>query len=759
MPAQTTMPTQTPTAAAAATRPRTLTEALRGFSLDQLVALMERRPDLSYPLATDIGDVAARGATTTSTARAVDGLNAWLRLIAEALASLPDPCTLGELTELVQASTASETSDRDVAQTLLGEALEELRIRALLWGPDAELHLVRSMRDYFGPYPGGLAAPSLRPLNTVQIDTALQDCDETVRPLLDRLVWSPTGAVKNADRLISVAEAKTPVEQLLARGLLRPLDSATVILPREVSLHLRAGRFSATAVSPVEPELTGRDRGALVDRAAAGEAFGLLHDVELVAHLLETTPHKLLRDGGLATRDITALGRTLGTDPAHATFVIEVAAAAGLLAPGGAGVLLPTTELDRWVGRPAWTRWSVLSQAWLRSSRLFLRSAQAGAHCLGPEAESPGVASTRRLVLDLAHGAGLQTEVDLDQLEAALVWRRPRLAQLGEETGILVGWTLREAGWLGLLALGAVSTYAETLLVDPDAMPARLIDLFPAPVDRVIVQADLTAVAPGPLPHAMTSDLRLLADQESRGGGGVFRFSAGSLRRGYEAGWSSADIRSWLERHSTTGVPQPLAYLIDDVARQYGSIRVGTASAYLRTEDAAQTAALLARPGAGALGLREIAPGVLIASADPYELVEFLRAAGHAPAVEDESGQPLSAPPSSRAATPRIETARVPVSPEEAASALWAASRSGRARAVREAVAVEDTLALLERATALAEPIRISYVASDGSPTERDVSPLDLASGVVRAVDRANAQVLSIPLARISSVSATDTPA
>ena len=41
-----------------------------------------------------------------------------------------------------------------------------------------------------------------------------------------------------------------------------------------------------------------------------------------------------------------------------------------------------------------------------------------------------------------------------------------------------------------------------------------------------MIQADLTAVASGPLSHAVAADLRLLADQESRGAAAVFRFSS-----------------------------------------------------------------------------------------------------------------------------------------------------------------------------------------------------------------------------------------
>ena len=36
-----------------------------------------------------------------------------------------------------------------------------------------------------------------------------------------------------------------------------------------------------------------------------------------------------------------------------------------------------------------------------------------------------------------------------------------------------------------------------------------------------------------------------------------------------------------------TGVPQALSYLIDDVGRRYGVLRLGKASTYLRSDDPA----------------------------------------------------------------------------------------------------------------------------------------------------------------------------
>src|SRR4029450_13178653 len=109
-------------------------------------------------------------------------------------------------------------------------------------------------------------------------------------------------------------------------------------------------------------------------------------------------------------------------------------------------------------------------------------------------------------------------------------------------------WTWREPTWLGLPPLGAVSSFATVPLQPDQPMPDALTALFPSPVERFVIQNDLTAVTPGPLQHRVAAGLRMLADQESRGGAGVYRFSATSVRRAFNQGWSSAEVQHWLER-------------------------------------------------------------------------------------------------------------------------------------------------------------------------------------------------------------------
>ncbi len=742
-----------PAAAPSVAAARTLTEALRRLDTDALTRLLTLRPDLAYPVPGDVAELSAQATTTSSVGRALDGLNAWQRLVAEALAALPDPVALAALTDLLHVEPGGAA-----------RAVADLRDRALLWGDDHELHLVRAARDHLGPYPGGLAPPSPRPLSPTEIDTRLAEVGPEARAVVERLLWNPAGTVNGADRAVTVDGARTPVEHLLARRLLRPSGSDTVLLPREVAWHLRDERFSPEPVPGTAPSLSGRVRTpALVDRAAIGAAYGFVHDVELVAHALQTTPHRLLREGGVAVRDVTGLGRVLGTDHGHATFVLECAAAAGLLAIGDGGRLLPTVDYDRWAEREPADRWRALAAAWRHTDRLPGLSSEPGAHALGPESEAPGAASVRGLLTELLAAVPVGTTLDLADLLAVVGWHRPRLVRVG---GVplesVLAWTWREAGWLGVSSLGAVSGLARAAFAaDARPLPAELAEAFPATVEQIVLQADLTAVAPGPVPYRLSRELRLLADQESRGGAAVFRFSGPSLRRAFDAGWSAADVHRWLEHHATTAVPQPLAYLIDDIARQHGSIRVGPANAYVRIADAAQVAAILTHPDASVLGLRELAPGVLVAAAEPYEVVDFLHRIGHSPAGEDSSGRSVTAPDPLRAPRRAAHRPRPDVQASEAAAAVLLGEQTRHDRRSRSPVAsvtgpdtrgTAENLERLASAQRASESVRIRYVAADGQPAERELRSVQADAGLVQGTDATSAQLVSIPLSRVSSV-------
>jgi len=470
-------------------------------------------------------------------------------------------------------------------------------------------------------------------------------------------------------------------------------ESATGLRPLTVVAETLA-RVPPPANGPVDvvpPLATSTQSPRLVGSVAAGAAFDVVRRVELLLDHWGTHPPAVLRSGGLAVRDLKAAAVLLHVDERTAAFLVELAASAALLAVGVTDedeAWLPTDAYDGWCRKPAADRWVGLVRAWLASSRTPAavggRDASGKAlNALAPGLVDPHQTDTRALALAqlaaLADNEGLATGTGVPSLVARVRWLRPRRPA---SLGTLVAAAAEEAALLGLTGLGVLAPAARTLLAGGDAA-AVLAPLLPEPLDHILVQGDLTAIAPGPLEADLAARLQLLADVESRGGATVYRFTGPSVRRSFDAGWSAAEVHEFLAKVSRTPVPQPLTYLVDDTARTFGTLRVGYAEAFLRTDDEAALVALLNDPRSGSLGLRRLAPTVLISTTPLDVLLPRLRDLGHAPVVEAADGSVhvarASRPrPGTLPARPRTSPPRWPRSGPATRSRRCAPAGTGR---------------------------------------------------------------------------------
>nr|WP_269329329.1 helicase-associated domain-containing protein [Kineosporia babensis] len=305
------------------------------------------------------------------------------------------------------------------------------------------------------------------------------------------------------------------------------------------------------------------------------------------------------------------------------------------------------------------------------------------------------------------------------------------------------------------------------------AKPAAdlLDETLPAPVDHVLLQADLTVVAPGRLPAPIERELTLMAEVESRGGASVFRFTTASVRRALDAGRTGEDLTRWLAEHSRTPVPQPLEYLISDSARRYGRLRVGVASAYLRADDEALLSEVLADRRAAGLRLRRLAPTVLAAAAPPDVVLSALREMGLAPAAESPDGDLLvHAVPPRRSRSGGSPVARRQPPPTATHEALLNAVRAMRAveENVRRPVVAgaeppplvpmdpAGAIAVLRDAAATRRPLWIGYLEDAGKPVRQLIEPLAVEGGRIRALELASGRVRGYSVHRVIAVAGTD---
>lgn len=753
---------------------RSLADDLRARSDADLVALVLARPDLARPAPADLTSLAARASTKASVQRAIDALDAGRLQVLEALVVAGGATTADDLLPLLGAG----AEESELVQSLV----DDLWTRALVWqGTDGPV-VVRTVPEVLGATVAGLGAPylELRPAGTApspaEISSAIADAPDASRAILERLTWGPPVGV-----LPSGPAGSTAARWLLEHRLLVPVTADRVALPREVGLALREGRLHRESrLRP--PDLASRDVSArIVDSVAGGAASDLLMRLDEVAAEWGAEPPRVLRAGGLSVRDFKALQSSLDVEPERAALVVEVAYAAGLVGDDGeiVPVWAPTAEVDEWSATEAGHRWARVALAWLTTTRaphlVGRRVADSPVNALGPDVQWPAIRGIRREVLAELGGLPTGHTVSADALRERLVWRRPlRPARVLAEA---VEGVLREAEWLGVTGRGALSSAGRALLGAPPPTPSSdravhtqspssdravhsvgsvddvataMSPHLPSPVDHILVQADLTAVAPGPLEGALASFMRLASDVESRGGATVHRFTTESIRRALDAGWTAADVIDTVRRSSRTPIPQPFEYLVTDVARKHGVTRVGNGAAYIRSDDEAVLDAMTATRDLAPLRLRRIAPTVVVSPADPAMLVELLREHGFAPVVEGaDGGVVLTSREARRARPARRAPTPTPAVVDEAftttlVTGLRAAEQTADERRAevlaRTGPSIPSTdpvvtLALLREALADGHGVWIGVTDRLGATTRHLVHPRRIEGGRVHGTD------------------------
>ncbi len=742
-------------------RPRSLADDLRHRTDAQLEVLFATRPDLLHPVPTDLGQLAVRATTSPSVSSALDALNHIELSVCEVLAALPDPTARSHVHDGLSGATGYQAEAIDAA-------IERLLSSALVWGDDEELHLVRVARESFGAYPCGLAASfadsrrKVRDYGTKKNLAAktLAGGPEDVREIMGQLLWAiPAGTMRQANRSVRIEDAKSPLEWLLAHELIVPTSDNSVVVPREVSLALRDGLLLKEIKTDRGFPVLGN---ADVKRINVTGAHAALDFVRLVETLLETwsiEPPAQLRGGGLAIRDLAAAKDLLRVSEHLTALVIEVAYAAGLLGADSTDGWLPTAAYDRWLGIDDASRWTLLAQSWrdmARAAHVVGGDGSDRTNALTSAVERGFINPLRISLLDIYLGLPEGSTTSAAILTDHLDWHRPRRSSLVRAAAVSA--VLDEAATMGVTALGAITSFGTSLAEGKD--PTKVLGaLLPAPVDHVIVQADLTALAPGRLPANQRRTMAVIADVESTGAATTYRFTESSIRRALDQGQSAHNILDFLSGLSRTPIPQPLTYLIEDVARKHGVLRVGVASIYLRCDDEQLVATVQADRRLATLRFRQLAPGIVVSSSPADIVLEKLRSCGYAPVAESAEGTVLIHRPDTKRTATKVSPAPVTVTGPSsrlvtaAVKALRAGERvdsSKPASTNGPRTTTSQTLALLNDALIKGKEVWIGYADKGGMTSERIVEPLTITGGFLTAFDVRTNEVRTFTIARIT---------
>ncbi len=716
---------------------RTFADYLRSLDDAALERLFTLRPDLISPTPPDYAALAVRANSGPSIARVIDALNAFELQVLEAMMSLEEPIKVKELEKI------TDTSARFVYKKF-----EEL-------GIVYEGLIPTTLREAIGAEPAGLGPRSLAKLDFKDLDNA----PEVAKKVVKALTWGPPRG--------SVSDIKNPgpgIAWLLERHYVVPLDQRHVVMPAEVAIYLRGGKVHKELLAKA-PDLSGkRYNQSDIDRAAIANISNVLRWCEELLNFWGEVAPTALRAGGLGIRDLKEAAQHLGVSEGCAAFVAELCYLSGLVAIDGDETIAPTNTFDIWLTQDFETKWRNLVSLWILTSRvsgLVGRSDQKVA-ALGPELDRVSASNVRSRILD-----ELRTNIELSPTLVSFTERMKWLAPLRRGANLrddLVKWTLEECEWLGITGLGSLSTFAAQLL-DGD-LELGVNEALPTPIDYITIQSDQTAIAPGPLQHELAVEMSQIADIESRGAATVYRFTENSIRRGLDHGKSSAEISKFLNKISKTALPQPLEYLIADTARKHGQLRVGSIHSYLRCEDPSVLTEILSDKKID-LGLRQLAPTVLISDFDIDEVLNALRGNGYLPAAESAQGILLTAPHNKRAKNrpkpPRIVGEIEPPTTEAIASAIRTIKvgeqSSAKQTALRSALrgngaiprtTASETLDIISKN--LSKTLSIGYADNNGGVSHRIVDPQQISNGVLLAKDHSTGELQTFKIIRITGV-------
>ncbi|WFP17267.1 helicase-associated domain-containing protein [Citricoccus muralis] len=761
----------------------TLLQHLSDRSDDELRLLFRLRPDLCIPGVADFSALATRASTQMSVLRALERLNEpQLQALSTAVVHGQDSVSLAELAALL-APDAAEHEDE------LAATVAELVERVLLLpAEDERWNVPGPVHRALGTYPAELG----RPAAVLGSDHSARSREEIRRRIVEHPSVTQEDDAARVQRGLELL-AHSPVARvpdpagavltvLLDTGILVRVTEDTAELPRETGLALRGGTlFPAFSIAPPTSGAA-RVLPMLVNNAAAAAISDLLRGMtHLVRAASSARGVPTLRSGGVGVREVQQLARRLDADVEDTTWLLELAAAADVIA------LNPDTS--RWESRyttalwgrlPRHRQWHLLAAGWLSSQRAPF-TAPLAAPAQQRSSSASGATPGRALAPDRARADAprlrqglLDAAADLDarhpgtavvnELETFRRWQHPRsITRTQAFTTPLAG----EAERLGLFGAQALTSpgraLAEQGLEGLDAAADAVAELLPAPIRTLRLQADLTAVAPGFLDPELAAHLERFADDEGDGTAAVFRFSAESVRRGLDDGLTAEAMLELLAAHSSDALPQTLRYLIDDTARRHLALAVHRAGAVLTVEEPATLTTLLAMPELAPAGLQRLSDTIALSRLDDAELHALLaetgrRAARRGHHTENSRSPLIPGPGGAAVPTGRVTPASglaVTVASqqltEDDIEAQIRHLRTAPTRPTPTGEGPEELIAGLTEAAAHRRELSVTTANHQGAHVTRRLLPTAVGDGRLRGRDLQRDTDVIVPLHRVVS--------
>jgi len=449
-------------------------------------------------------------------------------------------------------STATTPKPRSLADDLRSRSEAEL----------TQLFLGRP--DLAHPVPADITGLARRATATPSVSRAL---DQLSGPQLHVLYtlraasMSMTDITKSVDPAIE-AETEQIVASLRVLGLVWGHDdSVSVVTSVRESL---TESFKDALTLPTLPKAKAAGAGVQDLQLQAGliahNFLALMHDA---LYVFRVTPLIALRTGGVSTREVDRLAEFLQIPESETCLLLEVAHAAGLIALTTSLQWELTTKYETWRSKSREQQWVVLAQSWLDLPLIGSENTKP----LGSTQITPAIGVMRWQTLrtlawwnDNTPASPVKERKIFDK---ALEYFYPRRRSTMRNGVAKV--TLAEAELIGIAHGGVMSEAGIEITLDHPTGAAKSLAL-PQEIDHILIQGDLTVIAPGPLPLDVSEKLHEIAEIESRGAASVYRFTANSIKRGFESGWTEKSFEDFFTQWVKGSIPQPLTYLVQESA-------------------------------------------------------------------------------------------------------------------------------------------------------------------------------------------------
>jgi hypothetical protein len=450
-----------------------------------------------------------------------------------------------------------------------------------------------------------------------------------------------------------------------------------------------------------------------IDRDASLAIFDVIQALTELIFELEQRYIREVGKRGVGLPDVKRLAAHLSKPNEYAKQVFELAQFANLAEIEGSRWQLGQ-RAENWISWSDRERWSHLAETWLS--------------LLGDEA-------ARELLAILPAESFERQLADVYPFADSTATNRiKKVAEIANLIGLIAN--SQATSWLGLLS-SSLQNASE-----------RAIAGLPSAAERVIIQADLTLIAPSPLPTELEISLRRFADTEQIGMASSYRLSALSVSHGLETGLAIDEIRALLLRLSAKELPQPVDYLLKEAESRFARLKVYATKSGAHSQIVSTDKILLAeihndqRLKPFALHFDEAGS---LHSRFEAELVYFaLREANFVAVRVDENGEVLS--PQKLSSKNKVSEQRKSV--VEDITRMREADTQGTSDPDDD-----DLLRQIQLAIKYKAKMVIVLKTSSGEQVEYLVEPVGVANGRLRAKDRKADLERTLPLSSVVSIS------